>query len=32
MAITPKHVGAKWQKEYTDCRIVNLLVLPGFFI
>ena len=26
----PKHVEAKCQKEYTDCRIVHFLLLPEF--
>ena len=30
MAKVPKYVGATLQKEYTDCRIVHLLVLPKF--
>jgi len=30
MATTPKHVGAKKQKEHIDGRNVHLLVLPEF--
>ena len=32
IVIMPKHVGAKYQKEYLDCGIVHLLVLPVLYI